>query len=62
MTIRFTPLGIPFSSSFAVSASIALNVPAGGFPISASYAEYALSPAGPQGAAGKEIFGSVTPP
>jgi hypothetical protein len=47
MSIQFFPLGSPVSSSFAISASfslISLNVPA-----TASQAEFALLPVGPEG-------------
>lgn len=59
MTIQFIPLGIPFSSSFAATASIALNIPSANFPTTASYAEYALSPVGPSGSNGKQVTAIV---
>lgn len=62
MSIQFLPLGIPLSSSFAVSASIVLNTSVAGFPTSASYAEYALTPVGPTGKAGTIVDGEVPDP
>lgn len=59
MTIRFTPLGLPFSSSFAISSSFTLQTLSGGYPISASYASYALLPVGPPGLNGTTVSGSV---
>lgn len=58
MTIQFTPLGIPFSSSFALTASLTLNTLSGGFPTTASYAEFALLPIGPSGSNGTQTTGS----
>lgn len=49
MSIQFFPQGIPFSSSMAESASVALKVSTGGFPVSASLAEYVTNYIGPIG-------------
>jgi len=51
MSISFFPQGIPFSSSLAVSASFALKVSPGGFPATASLAEYVTNYIGPTGPA-----------
>jgi hypothetical protein len=48
MTIRFFPLGIPFSSSFAVSASYATTL-LGPTPASASVAQFSIAFVGPTG-------------
>jgi len=48
MTIRFFPLGIPFSSSYAVNASYA-NSLLGPTPTSASVAEFSITYVGPTG-------------
>lgn len=58
MTISFFPLGIPFSSSFAISASFVLNTSTGGFPQTASLAEYVSNYIGPTGSAYTTISGS----
>lgn len=60
MSIRFIPLGIPFSSSYAMTASLALNTPSAGFPVSASIASFSLLPVGPSGSDGAETDGTVT--
>jgi len=60
MSIQFVPLGIPFSSSFAATASFALQTPTGGLPNSASVALFALLPLGPSGSDGITISGSVS--
>lgn len=59
MSIQFIPLGIPFSSSYAVTASLALNTLSDGFPTTASYAEFAVNPVGPSGSNGKQVTGSI---
>jgi hypothetical protein len=51
MTIRFFPLGIPISSSHAVSGSLALTTPAAVFPVSAALAEFSITNIGPTGPA-----------
>jgi hypothetical protein len=48
MTIRFFPLGIPFSSSYAVNASYASSL-LGPVPTTASFAEFSISYVGPTG-------------
>ena len=48
MTIRFFPLGIPFSSSYAVNASYA-NILLGPTPATASVAEFSITYVGPTG-------------
>ena len=60
MSIQFFPLGIPFSSSFAVSASFAVTTSALGFPVSAALAEFAGSPLGPTGPTFITVSASVT--
>jgi hypothetical protein len=59
MGIRKQPPTIPFSSSFSVGAKATLvsAVPL----LTASFAEYALSPVGPAGPCVSVITGSVTP-
>lgn len=59
MTIRFTPLGIPFSSSFSVLSSFTLQTTGSRFPVTSSYAEFALFPVGPSGSNGTTVSGSV---
>lgn len=49
MSITFSPVGIPFSSSFAVSASVATTTSIAGFPVTASLAEYVTTFVGPTG-------------
>lgn len=49
MSIQFFPLGIPFSSSFAGSASFAVTTSIAGFPITASLAEFSVNNIGPTG-------------
>jgi hypothetical protein len=51
MSISFYPLGIPFSSSFAVSSSLVTQIPTSGLPNSASIAEYVTTYIGPTGSA-----------
>lgn len=58
MTISFFPLGIAFTSSFAISSSITNATTVAGFPATASRAEYAVQLAGPQGPAFKTASGS----
>lgn len=53
MTIRFFPLGIPFSSSYAVSASYANTVIS--TPVSASIAQFSITYVGPAGPAAKTV-------
>ena len=48
MTIRFFPLGIPFSSSYAVNASYATTL-LGPPPATASIAEFSVAYVGPTG-------------
>lgn len=57
MQIRFQPLGLPESSSFAVSSSTALTV--GSLPTTASLAGYSLGNVGPQGAPYKTTNGNI---
>jgi hypothetical protein len=57
MTIRFQPLGLPESSSYAVSCSVALSV--GELPTTASLAEYSLGNVGPQGTPYKTVNGNI---
>ena len=54
MTILFFPLGIPFSSSFAISASLARSTLAG-TPSTASVAEYVINYTGPVGPMNKTV-------
>lgn len=49
MSIQYIPLGIPLSSSYAITAKFAVTTSLGGFPVSASYAEYASQSFGPKG-------------
>lgn len=49
MGIQFFPLGIPFSSSFAVNASLTLSTLPAGFPVTASLAEFSINYIGPTG-------------
>lgn len=50
MSISFYPLGIPFSSSLAISASFAVSSSIGGLPYTASFASYSIEASpGPQG-------------
>lgn len=51
MSIQFFPLGIPLSSSFALSASFAVTTSAAGFPVSAALAEFSVNNPGPTGSA-----------
>jgi len=51
MTIKFFPFGIPTSSSFTVSGSLALSTPAAAFPVSAALAEFSVNNIGPTGSA-----------
>jgi hypothetical protein len=51
MPISFFPLGRGFSSSFAISGSYAATTSLGGFPQTASLAEYVNSYIGPTGSA-----------
>ena len=53
MTIRFFPLGIPFSSSYAVSASYANTVIS--TPVSASIAQFSITYVGPTGPAANTV-------
>lgn len=48
MTIKFFPLGMPFSSSCATSASYATTL-AGPVPTTASIAQFSISFVGPTG-------------
>jgi hypothetical protein len=54
MTIRFFPLGIPFSSSYAVNASYATNL-LGPTPTTASLAQFSIAYVGPSGSAAKTV-------
>lgn len=47
MDYEFQPMGIPASSSFAVSSEVTLR--STNLPVTASMAEYTKSPPGPQG-------------
>jgi hypothetical protein len=49
MSISFSPLGIPVSSSFAISASVGVTTSLAGFPATASLAEYVVNFVGPTG-------------
>ena len=51
MSITFFPVGLPFSSSRSVSASLTLSTAVGGFPTTASLAEFAVNNPGPTGSA-----------
>ena len=57
MSLRFLPLGLPDSSSFAVSSSAALAV--GALPATASEAGYSLGNIGPSGSAYKTTNGTI---
>jgi len=57
MRFKFLPLGLPDSSSFATSASVALNV--GSLPPTASVAEYSLGNVGPAGPPYKTTDGTI---
>lgn len=59
MSIRFFPLGLPISSSFATTASMTLSTLSSNFPVSASYAEFTFLPVGPSGSDGTAVSGSV---
>jgi hypothetical protein len=56
MAFKFIPFGIPFSSSFAVTASHALTFK--NLPVTAAYAEYAINTSGSTGDPYKTISGS----
>lgn len=49
MPISFFPLGMQFSSSVAISGSFAVTTSLGGFPQTASLAEYVSNYTGPTG-------------
>jgi hypothetical protein len=51
MAISFFPLGVEFSSSFAINGSFAVTTSLGGFPQTASLAEYVSNYIGPTGPA-----------
>jgi hypothetical protein len=51
MAFSFFPLGMPFSSSYAINASFAVTTSLGGFPQTASLAEYVVNYIGPTGSA-----------
>lgn len=51
MGILFFPLGSPFSSSIAVNCGYTENTSVGGFPTTASVAQYVVNYVGPVGAA-----------
>ena len=57
MRFRFIPLGLPDSSSFATSASVALSV--GNLPQTASVAGYTLGNVGPAGPPYKTTDGTI---
>lgn len=59
MSIKFIPLGIPFSSSFAVSASYVATTSLGGVPLTASLVEFASLPVGPPGLNARTTGGRV---
>lgn len=58
MSIQFFPLGIPFSSSFAVNAGITFSTPTAGFPTTTSLAEFSINNIGPTGSNFLTISGS----
>ncbi len=49
MSILFFPLGVPFSSSLANNTSYTHTTSVGGFPTTASVAEYVINYIGPVG-------------
>jgi hypothetical protein len=49
MAISFFPLGVQFSSSFAINGSFTVATSVDGFPQSASLAEYVSNYTGPTG-------------
>ena len=57
MTIKFFPLGMPFSSSYAVSSSYATNI-LGPVPPTASLAQFSISYVGPTGPAAVTVVAS----
>lgn len=54
MTIRFFPLGIPFSSSYAANAAYATTL-LGPVPTTASLAEFSIAYVGPTGPPAKTV-------
>lgn len=58
MSFNFIPLGVPISSSFAISASVATNVNT--LPETASLAGYSLGNPGPTGSHFVSVTGSLT--
>lgn len=56
MTIQYIPLGIPVSTSVAINSTYTANVTYGS--VTASAAEYTLSPVGPTGSHYKVASGS----
>lgn len=51
MSISFYPVGTETSSSRSINASFAVTTSAGGFPVTASLAEFAVNNPGPTGSA-----------
>ncbi len=49
MGILFFPLGTPFSSSLALNSGYTENTSVGGFPVTASVAQYVINYIGPTG-------------
>lgn len=60
MSIQYIPLGIPVSSSRAVIAKFVLNTDLDGFPVTASFAEFATSSVGPSGSNAITKAGTLT--
>lgn len=59
MSIQFIPLGIPVSSSRAITAKFVQNTNLGGFPVTAAFAEFSTSSVGPSGSNAITKLGSV---
>jgi hypothetical protein len=59
MNFKFQPLGIPFSSSYALVAEVASAVL--NSPISASMAQFTQFPVGPRGPCARIVTGSIIP-
>lgn len=59
MSIKYQPLGIPVSSSFSISSSIALDVK--NEPVTASFAVSSSFPVGPTGSIFKRLTGTTIP-
>jgi hypothetical protein len=59
MTFSFIPAGLPVSNSHAISAKFAVTTSLGGYPTTASLAEYVVNytgPTGPDGVTVSAIF------